>query len=232
MTTATAPRPTRRRRGPLFWGGLGMVTAGLAILGWLGWQFWGTNWVSNQRQDAVTEELRDAWTAGEGTARTDFGDAEAILHVPRFGEDFAVPVLAGSSDEVLAAGIGHVEDTGEPGKKGNYVVAGHRVTHGEPFAGFPDLREGDLVHVETRTATYTYELDLDGTELILPFTDTWVLDDLPTHPDGGPQASAPAGGEVITLITCSEIFHTDNRSVVFGHLVETAKTVGADGSAR
>lgn len=212
-----------RRRGPLFWVGLLLIAAGLAVLAWLAWQFWGTNWQSERKQTEVTGEIEDAWEAGEASARTRFGDATAILHVPRFGEDFAVPVLEGSGDEVLAAGVGHMEDTAAAGARGNYVLAGHRVTHGEPFAEFPDLEAGDVVYVETREATYVYELDTGGTDLVLPFTETWVIGDRPVNPDGGVQPPGDAGNHLLTLVTCSEIFHTDNRSVVFGHLVDTVE---------
>jgi sortase A len=109
------------------------------------------------------------------------------------------------------------------GAIGNYVLAGHRVTHGEPFADLPQLEPGDEIIVETRVATYTYVLDTGGEDLIVPFTATWVLDDRPVNPEaGGTQPPADAGEALITLLTCSEIFHTDDRSVVFGHLVETS----------
>jgi sortase A len=213
-----------------------MILAGLAVLGWVAWQFWGTNWVSERRQEKVAEQLQDGWADGTDSVRTDFGRASAILHVPRWGDDYAVPVLEGSTDEVLAAGIGHMEDTADPGEVGNYVLAGHRVTHGEPFADFPELKEGDLVFVETRTATYVYELDMDGTDLEVPFTEDWVIQPFPKNPDGGVQppddlgdgnagsgesGSGPGAAKLITLVSCAEIFHTDLRSVVFGHLVAT-----------
>ena len=199
--------------------GLVLVLLGVALGGWLGWQFWGTNWVSEQRQGEVSSALADAWTDGEDAVTTDFGDAIAILHVPRFGDDYAVPVLEGSSEEVLAAGIGHMAGTDAPGERGNHVLAAHRITHGEPFADLPELRVGDLVHVQTRTATYTYVLDTGGSDLVVPFTDSWVLDDFPVNPGGGTRPPAGVGKRLITLVTCSELFHTDNRSVVFGHLV-------------
>lgn len=201
--------------------GYGLILAGLAVLAWVAWQFWGTNWVSDRRQDEVASALEEGWADGDDTVRTEFGRAEAILHVPRWGKDYAVPVLAGSTDEVLAAGIGHMDDTADPGEVGNYVLAAHRVTHGEPFADFPELEEGDLVHVETRTATYTYELDFDGTALEVPFTEDWVIQPFPQNPDGGVQPPDDVGRRLITLLTCAEIFHTDQRSVVFGHLVDT-----------
>jgi sortase A len=30
------------------------------------------------------------------------------------------------------------------------------------------------------------------------------------------------GQKLITLTTCAELFHTDNRMIAFGHLVDTA----------
>ncbi|WP_183093879.1 class E sortase [Nocardioides stalactiti] len=211
----------RRRPRPLSLVGYGLILAGLAVLAWVAWQFWGTNWVSKERQEEVAGQLQDGWADGDDSVRTEFGRASAILHVPRFGKDYAVPVLEGSTDEVLAAGIGHMDDTADPGEIGNYVLAAHRVTHGEPFAQFPELRDGDLVYVETRTATYTYELDFDGTALEVPFTEDWVIQPYPQNPDGGVQPPLDAGRRLITLLTCAEIFNTDLRSVVFGHLIDT-----------
>ena len=199
--------------------GFGLVLAGLAIIGWLLWQFFGTNWASQRHHREVISTLERAWDAGATDAvSTEFGAAEAILRVPRFGKDFEVPVFAGDSDEVLAAGVGHLPDTAEAGAEGNYVLAGHRITHGEPFAHLPDLEIGDEVIVETPKATYTYVVDTGGTSLVVPFTADWVLQSAPVNPD--PEGVGPSLTEtqLITLVTCSELFHTDNRSVVFGHL--------------
>ena len=56
---------------------------------------------------------------------------------------------------------------------------------------------------------------------MIPFTGTWVLDPLPKNPDGGAAAGAGAGQRLITLTTCAEIFHTDDRMIAFGHLVSS-----------
>ena len=213
----------RKRRRVMLVGGVALITVGAILLGWLAWQFWGTNWVSKGRQAEVAADLQETWDDGQGTVDTEWGTALALLRVPAFGSDYEVPILEGTTDEVLAAGVGHDEDTAAVGERGNFVLAAHRVTHGEPFADFPELRAGDLVYVETVNATYTYELDTGGTELIVPFTADWVLDPLfPVNPDAdGVQPAGKPGDRIITLVTCSEIFHTDNRSVVFGHLVES-----------
>lgn len=215
------PQQKKKRTTWVGFAGYGMVLAGLAVLAWVAWMFWGTNWVSQQRQEDVAAQLEGGWAEGSDTVATDFGRASAILHVPRWGEDYAVPVLEGSTDDVLAAGIGHMDDTAEPGAVGNYVLAGHRVTHGEPFAEFPKLEKGDLLFVETRTATYVYELDFGGTDLEVPFTEDWVLQPFPQNPDGGVEPPDDVGRRLITLVSCAEIFHTELRSVVFGHLVDT-----------
>jgi sortase A len=211
----------RKRRRVLLVGGVALITVGAIILGWLAWQFWGTNWVSKGRQAEVVADLQEEWGDGKVSADTEFGTATGILRIPRFGGDYEVPILEGSSDEVLAAGVGHLEDTAAAGERGNYALAAHRVTHGEPFADFPDLREGDQVHIETRDADYTYLLDTGGPDLTVPFTDSWVLDPFPVNPDsGGTTATGRPGARLITLVTCSELFHTEDRSVVFGHLVK------------
>ena len=218
-------RPRRFNRPWLFLG-LGLIAAGLAVLSWVGWEFWGTNIVSQHRQEQIASKVQQGWGSGQDAVTTKFGKATAILHVPRFGNSYAVPVLEGDSEEVLAAGIAHFPHTAGPGQVGNYALAAHRVTHGEPFAGFPHLRAKDMVYVETRTATYEYQLDNGGTDLVVPMQDTWVIDPSPVNPTGGVEPT-PSSKKLITLVTCSEIFHTDNRSVVFGHLVGVVKKGGA-----
>jgi sortase A len=99
--------------------------------------------------------------------------------------------------------------------RGNFVLVGHRVTETEPFADFPGLRPGDRVTVRTSNARYTYVLDTAGTDLRVDQHAVWVTGDRPP----GSRTS-----HVITLITCAETFHTDDRLVVFGHLVRTQRS--------
>ncbi len=219
-----------RRRGAGFWVGLTMVAAGLAMLGYVGWQLFGTNYVSKQAHERIARELQQQWAQGEGLSpeptakpgRLHLGQADALIRIPAFGKNYAVPVLEGVSDGVLAQGYGHFAKTAAPGKVGNYALAAHRVTHGEPLRGMPNLRPGDEVIVETRDATYTYRLDTNPNDLVVPFTGIWVIDPVPTNPNpGGVQPRQRAGQRLITLTTCSELFHTDNRMIAFGHLVKT-----------
>ncbi|MGW2488558.1 class E sortase [Streptomyces sp. NPDC001606] len=142
--------------------------------------------------------------------------AYAVLTIPRLG--LRVPVAEGvSKADVLDKGyVGHYRGTQQPGQSGNFALAGHRNTHGEPFRYLPRLRRGDAVEVETATATYTYDVDR-----ILPRTsarDSGVVRPVPrslVRPGYGYDEP----GSYITLTTCTPEFTSRYRMVVWGKLV-------------
>jgi sortase A len=198
--------------------GLGCLLAGLGLLGWFAWQLVGTTYLSHRAQRDVVDALEQQWDTGADAAETEHGTSRAIVRIPRFGAGYEVPVVEGTSDEALASGLGHVEGSAEAGAAGNYVLAGHRITHGEPFRDLPDLAPGDRVVVETRETVFTYELTSGGEDLEVPFTAGWVLEPHPVNPDAD-GTHPPGDDHLLTLTTCAELFHTDERLVVFGRLV-------------
>lgn len=209
--------------------GVLLVTAGLALAAYVAWQVWGTNVVAQRTHRALVAEVERAWaqerrTGSAAPVETGEGRVSAIVRIPRFGADYAVPLLEGTSEEVLAAGFGRFETGAEPGREGNFSLAAHRVTHGEPLRDMPRLEPGDEVVVETQEWTYTYALDTGGADLTVPFTADWVLDEVPENPDGGVQPAQEPGQRLLTLTTCSELFHTDDRLVAFGHLASRERT--------
>jgi sortase A len=219
--TATAP-DTRAATGSRWQVrvGLLLIAAGLAVVGWVCWQYFGTNVVAHHRQVEVVDDLEEGWAEGRSDVSAAGTTAGALVRIPRFGHDYRMPLLEGTSDEALSSGIGHFEGTAEPGDEGNVVLAAHRVTHGEPFSDMPSLRPGDKVIVETADTTYTYVMDTGGDDLEVSFDAEWVLAPLPDNPDpGGVEPAQGPGQRLITLTTCAELFHTDERLVAFGHLV-------------
>ncbi|MEH0423675.1 class E sortase [Streptomyces sp. B21-083] len=162
-------------------------------------------------------------TAGqEGTRVTNSGSsmpswsqAYAILSIPRLG--LRVPVAEGvSKPNVLNKGyVGHYPGTQQPGRAGNFALAGHRNTHGEPFRYINRLRRGDAVRVETADAVYTYTVDRT-----LPQTsarDDGVIRTVPRS-TVRPAYGYRTPGYYLTLTTCTPEYTSRYRLVVWGTL--------------
>ena len=116
---------TRRRISPLTLLGIALLVAGLTCLGWVGYQYFGTNLVSEHAFDSETHQLRDQWNSDsksdpDGKKQTSAipGDAIALLRIPAFGSDFEVPILNGTELSILAKGVGHYSSTAAPGQIG------------------------------------------------------------------------------------------------------------------
>lgn len=207
--------------------GLGelLITAGLVLLLFVAYQLWWTNVEAHRAADQVADSIRDQWahphqstaiTGGgskaKGPRAVDFGKGFAFLHIPRLGRDWSVPVVQGVELSDLARGVGHYPETAGPGDVGNFAVAGHRATNGEPFAYLDKVRAGDSVVAETRKRWYTYVVD--KTRIVAP-TATWVLDPVPGKPNAEPTQ------RLLTLTTCNPRWASYERLIVFGHLVES-----------
>ena len=137
------------------------------------------------------------------------------MRIPKFGADYEIPVLAGTDLKTLSRGIGHYDNTALPGELGNFAVAGHRITHGQPFERLLELKKGDEVIVETRELVFTYVLDTSPADLTVKDTQTWVIDPNPADPGKDPTQ------QLLTLTTCQDLFHSPDRSIGFGHLAST-----------
>ncbi len=220
---ASPPPPPRKRRISAFTiAGIVMLVVGLSCLGWVGYQYVGTNLVSGKVFETEKQQLRTKWDeekkadpTGKKKPTVIPGDAMALLRIPAFGASYEIPILSGTDLGILSKGVGHYTSTADPGQIGNFAVAGHRVTHGQPFSRLLELSPGDEIVVETREAIYTYVLDQAPEKLTVKDTDTWVIDPVPGKPDAKPSQA------LITLTTCQDLFHSPDRSIGFGHLAST-----------
>jgi len=212
-----------RRVSPFTVVGVLLLVLGLSCLGWVAYQYFGTNVVSEKTFQTEREQLRTKWAAEKKASPKSTppkgsdvpGDAMALLRVPAFGDKYEIPIVNGTQLRVLNKGVGHYTTTAQPGQIGNFAIAGHRVTHGQPFAKLLELDKGDKIVVETRDAIYTYMLDESPRQLTVKDTDTWVIDPVPGKPDAKPSQA------LITLTTCQDLFHSPDRSFGFGHLEST-----------
>ena len=148
----------------------------------------------------------------------DFGKGLAILRIPRLGEGYKVPVVEGVRASDLSRGVGHYPTTAPPGAVGNFALAGHRATNGEPFRNLDRMRRGDSIVVETRDTWLTYVVD--RTRIVRP-SDTWVIDPVPGRPGAEPRE------RLLTLTTCHPRWSSTYRLIVFSHLA--SKRAKADG---
>lgn len=204
--------------------GLGelLVTAGLVLLLFVAYQLMWTNYEAQRAQAGVADQIRDDWQRpaasgeiGKVGKLTDFGKGFAFIHIPRLGHKYAVPIVQGVSLDDLARGVGHYPKTALPGEVGNFAVAGHRATHGEPFAYLDRVKKGDAVVIETQQDWFTYVVD--RIRIVKP-TDVWVIEPVPGKPDAVPTE------RLITLTTCNPRWASTERLIVFGHLESRRST--------
>ena len=203
---------TRRLIG---WLGELLITAGVLVLLFVAWQLWWTDVVADRQQDQIVRALSDDFSGSVGSdAFPDLGrdEAFAIIRVPRFGSDYARPVIEGTARPVLALGVGHYDDTAAPGAVGNFSVAGHRTTYGAPFHEIDTLRTGDRIIVETKPTVYVYEVT--GHEIVRPWQ-TEVIAPVPDEPGTAPTEA------LITLTSCHPKYSATYRYITHGRLVET-----------
>lgn len=220
-------RPKERKRvllaravGELF------ITLGLVMLLFVAYQLWWTNVQANADSNAARSKLEQQWAAPAAPAPTPSpgasntpaptftpGKGFAIIHVPKIG--LVDPIAEGTdTTTVLDHGlVGHYTGTAMPSDaSGNFAVAGHRTTHGQPFRKLAQLSPGDKIVVETQTDYYTYEVE-GG----IPMTPPGNVSVLQSIPKGSPFTQA---GRYITMTTCTPEFSAQGRLIVFGKMVD------------
>ncbi|MCC2268256.1 class E sortase [Streptomyces sp. CT1-17] len=194
------------------------ITTGVLMLLFVTYQLWWTNVRAHAQADQAASSLQDDWANGKGAPGAfEPGQGFALLHIPKL--DVVVPIAEGiSSKKVLDRGmVGHYAEgalkTAMPdAKSGNFGLAGHRNTHGEPFRYINKLQPGDPIVVETQDEYFVYKM-----ASILPVTspsNVSVLDPVPK------QSGFKEAGRYITLTTCTPEFTSKYRMIVWGKMVE------------
>lgn len=147
------------------------------------------------------------------TEQTEFkvGDVVGILHIPAWGADHAVPIIFGVDLPELERGVGMYKTSATPGKLGNLAIAGHRSGDPQPFRNLLELERGDKIIVETKIAKYTYVVTGPAYETTLTAEDGgWVV-----H---SPEIEGFENMSTITLTTCTHLWRSNDRSVLYGKL--------------
>ncbi|MFF2214711.1 class E sortase [Streptomyces antibioticus] len=203
------------------------VTVGAVIVLFVVYALFWTGVRADSAMDDQIHDLRDQWARQEPdpTAAdpapsatpppTPYRDGRpfAIMYIPRLGFTWNKPVLEGTSTATLKKGLGHYAGTARLGGTGNFSVAGHRRTYGDPFKDFPRLRRGDAVVLTDGTTWFTYRID-KGPYKTVP-SDIEVIDAVPR------KSGYTRPGRYLTLTTCDPEWGHSHRLIVWAHLDST-----------
>lgn len=217
-------RPTlgsRIRAGVRVTGEL-LITFGLVVLLFAGYEIWGKSTIVNAHRDDLSQELAQSWeatpdptvTAGPTPTATPSpkppaaGKPIAGLYIPKFDKHWIVVEGVGQKDIRYAPG--HYPGSALPGQIGNFSVAGHR--NRATFWRLDEMRQGDPIVVESKSEWYIYRV----TQLrIVKPHQTEVVAPVPGRPRAKPTKA------MLTLTTCNPKFDNYERLIVHAELDRT-----------
>ncbi|MCP1411648.1 class E sortase [Paenarthrobacter sp. A20] len=199
-----------------------LITAGIVLLLFVGWELWWTNVEANAKQNeavqSFAQDLTGPVTPAAPANQADFGppvvgtapangETIGIMYIPRFGADYTRPIIEGTGADVLdTLGLGRYGSTSMPGAIGNFAVAGHRQTHGAVLDSIHTLVPGDKIYVQTADGFYTYVFR--NNQIVLP-NRTDVLMPVPTQPGIVPKE------RILTMTSCNPRFGSQERIIAY-----------------
>lgn len=199
-----------------------LVTLGVLVLLYVGWELGWNSFTADRAQQSVAAEVSDAFAGGSSAAQapvlapgeTPIPDTVfALLRIPRLGgSEHVLPVYEGTGRDTLAKGIGHYVGTALPGQIGNLGLAGHRITHGNPLWDIDTIVAGDALVVETRDAYYVYRA---VRHVVVAPNRVDVVAPVPEHPGATPTQAW------LTLTSFHPKYSSRERYILFAQLEQT-----------
>ena len=205
--------------------GSSLITLGLLMFLFVGYQLWGTGIEEAQSQNKLENRFTEIAEASYLTSSTsiapsigeppldtsvaplkpiviDEGDPIANIDMPTIG--VSKYVVAGVQTADLKKGPGHYPGTPFPGELGNASIAGHRTTYGEPFRHLDDLNLGDpIIITDLMGRKFTY---LVTNQQVVGATDSWVV------------VTTDRTKAILTLTTCHPEFSAKQRLIISAEL--------------
>jgi sortase A len=224
--TATAPRPSRVRRGlralstvMIVAGAILLADAGLTLV----WQEPVSAVYARIQQSRLADELADLEAAPLAPAeqralekipdprrrlafraralgrRLEPGDPVGRIVMPSIGVSDVFVEGTAASD--LRTGPGHYPETPLPGERGTVAIAGHRTTYGAPFRRIDQLDRGDRIELRMPYGGFIYRVERTR---IVPPTEISVTDRVEY--------------DRLVLSACHPLYSAAQRIVVFARL--------------
>ncbi|MFJ3612438.1 class E sortase [Streptomyces hydrogenans] len=195
-----------------------LITAGLVLGLFVVYSLWWTNVLADRAADKEGAQVRGEW-ADPGPGALDTKGGLGFLHVPAFG-GAEILVKQGTGSTVLNNGVaGYYTDPIKSAlpqdKQGNFTLAAHRDGHGAKFHNIHKLKNGDPIVFESKDTWYVYKV-----YKTLPETTKYNVDVLQQVPE---ESGRTEPGRYITLTTCTPMYTSDYRYIVWGELARTEK---------
>lgn len=212
-------RAARRRRLSALVGLFGelLITAGVVLALFVAYSLWWTNVLAERDSKRAGDQVRESWLRDRTPGALDTKDGIGFLHVPSMSRDDVLVMKGTDAQELNKGAAGYytkpVKSAMPQDQSGNFALAAHRDGHGAKFHKIDKIRKGDSVVFETKNTWFVYKVFS-----ILPRTSKYNVDVLDPVPKG---SGKKAEGRYITLTTCTPVFTSKYRYVVWGELERT-----------
>jgi sortase A len=160
------------------------------------------DWESSAEGSVIQEsyqQLDDVFTEKNRPKDTNNSSNTTIGKLTINQINLTIPIMEGASQQNLKIAAGHLKGTSPIGESGNAAIAAHRsYTYGKQFNRLPELKEGELIQIETTQKKLTYKVT---DKLLVKPTDLSVLQNNNNQ-------------SIITLITCHPMKNPTHRYIV------------------
>ncbi|MEU7586456.1 class E sortase [Micromonospora sp. NPDC049230] len=197
-----------------------LITFGLVVLLFAGYEVWGKSAIVDAHQNDLTNQLAEQWgptddptvvpsarPAGKPSPPVR-GKPLAGLYIPKIDKNLVV--VEGVTQEDIRYAPGHYPTSAMPGQVGNFSVAGHR--NRATFWRLDELGEGDAIVVESKTDWYVYRVS--QSRIVRP-TQVEVVAPVPGEPNKKPTK------RMLTLTTCNPKWDNYQRLIIHAELDRT-----------
>jgi sortase family protein len=156
--------------------------------------------LQNILEEVINEEPKEISTEEEEKLINGYKPI-ALMEIPSIS--LSQGIVEGISDDILQYYLGHFEGSAKPGEKGNFSVAGHRVSdYSEAFVNLYKVEIGDEILIKANKKEYVYEV-----------TDNFIV-----SPDNV-EVLDNTDEATITLVTCT--VGAKERVIVKGNLIKS-----------
>ncbi len=211
-----------------------LITFGMVVLLFAGYEIWGKSIIVNAHQNDLSQQLAEAWgptgdptvtpsaTSSSASAPASApapapevqGTPIAGLYIPRLDKNWIV--VEGVTQKDLRYAPGHYPTSALPGQLGNFSIAGHR--NRATFWRLDELDDGDVIVAEDRDNWHIYRVTRN--HIVKP-SEVAVVAPVPGEPNAKPTDA------MLTLTTCHPKFDNYERLIIHAKLDRTqAKSAG------